>query len=153
MQNLLTYIGKNAHRSWLRCNVFLFVAKSLFVDVSHRMIRRTPRAMAASQDSRFCSRNSWRGNRCRKRWQSSYEKGISHVLCFPFSHTTSLSYQENLVNILNLQKRFPLFCTLSRASPCYTRLTSTWKESDFIKAVWQWNSLLPSQDKDWRGVR
>ncbi len=70
-----------------RCDVFMIVSKCLFVFLvcllclSRRWIRRIPRATAALQDLRFCCRNSWRGNRCRKRWPSSYEKGICFFIC------------------------------------------------------------------------
>lgn len=65
-----------------------------------RMIKRISWATAASQVLRFCCRNSWRGNRCRKRWPSSYEKGIA-------PHEFFLSQVQNptscfLVSVLSL---------------------------------------------------
>lgn len=54
------------HVCWLR----------IFLCLSGRRTRRTARAMGASQVLKSCCTNSWRESRCRKRWQSSYEKGI-----------------------------------------------------------------------------
>lgn len=39
--------------------------------LSSRLTGRIPRATVASLDLRFCCRNSWRVNRCRRRWPSS----------------------------------------------------------------------------------
>lgn len=91
-----------------------------------RMIKRMSWATAASQDSRFCCRNSWRGNRCRKRWPSSYEKGIAPQ----FLHVTHPGPN----------KLFPLFSTfppvLHKTEKC------TWKESGCIMVVMSNNETL-----------
>lgn len=57
---------------WMCFFTFLFFAC--------RWTRRTARATAASQDSKSCCTNSWRESRCRRRWPSSYGKGIGLLL-------------------------------------------------------------------------
>lgn len=109
-----------------------------------RMIRGMPKATAASQDLRFYCRNSWRGNRCRKRWPSSYEKGIFSQLPPVFSF---LSYiqddHDKFKNILTPNKPFPLFL-YSRMCIAALHKTEkhTWKESGCITALMSSNETL-----------
>lgn len=95
-----------------------------------RPIRRIPRATAASQDLRFCCRNSWRGNRCRKRWQSSYEKGICGVICF---HTSVLGLPWKPSIKQTISPIFFIWCSFMYIIVAQYR-KHTWKLSELHKS-------------------
>lgn len=109
------------------------------------MTRGMPKATAALQDLRFCCRNSWRGNRCRKRWLSSYEKGISSPCTF--YSVTHLSGMDtiHLKPYGHLTSHFLFFSTVIRVlciAVLHKTEKHTWKESGCITAVMSSNETL-----------
>lgn len=119
---------------WVWCSLYLmrmFLVYSLCL--SHRLTKKIPKAMAASQDSRFCCRNSWRENRYRRRWPSSYERGISFFissLCF--SQQPS-GYHENLPITVTTSAFLWLFTYISKL---HNFENAHGKSQSCTKAVW-----------------
>lgn len=94
---------------WIHISVFWSVFSACFsisccVSV-FRLTGRIPRETAASQDLKFWCRNSWRVNRCRKKWPSSFERGISVLLCH-LQFSFFQGYHENHAAIIK-NKSFP----------------------------------------------
>lgn len=124
----------------------------LVCSLSRRLISQIPRATAASQEWRFWCRSSWKGSRCRRRWPSSSERGLSlsHSLS-PASFT--LHRQVTMKTALLSFKRSVSSFWAQTSQPCTTQETRTWT-GRCVKAFKVMKlSTSPSQDKDRRRIR
>lgn len=81
----------------------------IYVVLLCRRIRRTLRGPALSQGLRSCCRNNWRGNRCRKRWPSLYEKGNNKIEHHYLSWFVSNPGQTNVSQLLFNLEHFPVW--------------------------------------------
>lgn len=108
--------------------------------LSRRLIRRIPRATAASQDLRFCCRNSWRGNRCRKRWLSSYERGISFLISYPaFSFFFFMPYAQVTMKTIQFslkQSVTPFVHSVMYITVLHNTGNAHGNSHSCVKAVW-----------------